>query len=103
MSDKFETLHIYAQHAWHDSAYIMGTENDLKKLRDMIDNALKNPYSKEEFFVNDGEGYELIVKKCSDVEMDDLRQPYYDVEGIRGIHPFEEYRKVRLEKKHEKG
>jgi len=91
--DDFGTLHIYGQEVWHDSVYIIGTENDLKKLRDMLDYAIKNPWIKDEFFVNDGEGYSVIVKRCSEEEMNKLIPPYSEVEGKSGVHPFEEYKK----------
>lgn len=56
-------LHIYAQQAPHDEAFIVGNREGLLALRRAIDAALsqKNGQSKESAFVSDGEGFDVHV------------------------------------------
>lgn len=64
-------LNIYGQEYWHTDAKIVGNENALTALRNLIDKAmeLKTPvtYGKTSMgkvtplFASDGEGYELTI------------------------------------------
>lgn len=70
------TLHVYPQVQWHDSAYIVGDEEALLKLRDAIDRALVSNRDKCLTFINDGEGYEIHVIKTDETTMDKMGVPY---------------------------
>lgn len=64
---KNKNLHIYAQQAWHDPAFVIGNREALICLRDAINSALKNGLDDQsnnlgqEYFTSDGEGYPVIV------------------------------------------
>ncbi|WP_226528561.1 hypothetical protein [Metabacillus niabensis] len=49
-------LHIYAQDAWHQEAYIVGNKEGLLELRNAIDEALKSKEAVAHVFPTDGEG-----------------------------------------------
>lgn len=65
-------LHIHSPSWHHDAAYVVGTEGDLKGLRDLIDKVLANKSKLGgEFFTQDGEGFTthvIMVKDCEEVE-----------------------------------
>ena len=73
-----ETLHIYAQGAWHEEAYIMGTPYALGCLRAAIDAAIRSGKGSAELFVKDGEGYTVHVLSASDSVMQEIAVPYTD-------------------------
>lgn len=51
-------VHLYAQEIWNDDAYIIGTEDGLKKLRDAIDEALKDGHMQQvDLYTADGSEY----------------------------------------------
>ena len=56
-------LHIYAQEAWHDDAFIVGDRLGLEVLRKAITEALEvgRASSGSDLFVTDGEGYEVKI------------------------------------------
>ena len=70
--------HVYGQGAWHDSVYIVGTTEALKRLKHAISVALGagEGASGEEFLretsaevmTNDGEGYHIHVFKVDNLE-----------------------------------
>lgn len=76
------TLHIYAQAYEHHESYIVGTREELAKLRDSISNALNNKSigrssdSLTEHFTSDGEGYDLTVKVIPNSIESKLELPY---------------------------
>lgn len=80
-----DLLHIYIQAYWHESVEIAGDEESLIRLANAILRAVnghREPesigYSTEQFFTNDGEGYNVNVYQLTPAEMDVLRLPYYD-------------------------
>jgi hypothetical protein len=81
------TLHVYAQSCEHDEAYIVGTRDDLVKLRNAIDSALgakakhRSSDSVEPFFDAAGEGYDLYVKVVPAVVENNLTLPYAELIG----------------------
>lgn len=88
------TLHIFAQEQWHDSAYIVGTKEELKRLEAAIANALHKGEEKCPFFVNDGEGYDVVIRVVDGVTAGQLAVPYTDEmasekEGSGRIRPWE--------------
>jgi hypothetical protein len=93
-------LHVYGQHSWHDSAYVVGDKNALMALRDAIDEAIKNGIGKAHVFVADGEEYTLnVVEKNSD-SMENMSYPYiaeYAACSKKGRPP---YSLVPLKKEH---
>lgn len=76
--EEMETLHIYAQEIWHDDAYIAGTTEALKLLRDAIDAAIATGTGRAECFVCDGEGYRIEVVATTDEQIDKMAVPYTD-------------------------
>lgn len=60
MGDKL--LHIFGQGAYHDDVDIVGNREALEELRDTISEALCGVPHHMEAFVNDGEGYSVIVR-----------------------------------------
>jgi hypothetical protein len=88
------TLHIFAQEQWHDSAYIVGTKEDLKRLEAAISMALGKGDEKCPFFVNDGEGYDVVIRVVDELTAGNLAVPYTEEmasekEGSRRIRPWE--------------
>ncbi len=77
-----EALHLYGQ-AWpHETAFIVGDTETLKKLRDAIDAALKHEVGGASFYTQDGEGYDVMVVDASKMNTEELHLPYSDMEGI---------------------
>ena len=75
-------LHIYAQEAWHDDAFIVGNRLGLEALRDAISEVLLGKgRAKTDAYVTDGEGYEIKIL-CEDLEWEDFQNnlslPYTD-------------------------
>ena len=75
-------LHIYAQEAWHDDAFIVGNRLGLEALRDAISEALEKGRARADAYVTDGEGYEIKIL-CEDLEWkedfwNNLSLPYTD-------------------------
>lgn len=70
------TLHIHGQQSWHDSAYIVGTREDLIKLRDAIDAAIGLEKKIAMFYVNDGEGYDVMIYRVDEHTAGRLAVPY---------------------------
>jgi hypothetical protein len=77
----------------------VGTPEGLLALRDALTRALetKEP-AVAKSFVNDGEGYSIVIVPQSDLQMGELMAPYTDPYGARpgevfdplpGKHPFE--------------
>lgn len=83
-------LHVYAQQQWHDEAYLVGHREALLRLRSMIDAALidENGQAKGEFFVNDGEGYQLYIKVMPSEWMDKIQLPYADIDLVDQLTKF---------------
>jgi len=73
-----DTLHIYGQDAWHDSAYIVGDRQSLAALLDCLAEALySGEATKFNSFTNDGEGYTIEVILLGESQMDTMRLPYH--------------------------
>lgn len=78
MSVIADVIHIFGQDAWHDDAYIVGTPEAMKRLRDTIDRALSGGRAEMETFVNDGEGYGIIAIVADPETIDKIGVPYTD-------------------------
>jgi hypothetical protein len=77
MSDP-DTLHIYGQAFQHQPAAITGTSSALRRLRDAIDEALKNGTRPTlSMCTADGEEYEVAV--IANEEPQNWALPYYDM------------------------
>ena len=73
-----DTLHIYGQDAWHDSAYIVGGRQSLAALLDCLAEALySGEATKFNSFTNDGEGYSIGVIPLDEPQMGTMRLPYH--------------------------
>lgn len=59
--NKTRLLHLYAQPAWHDDAWIVGNRAGLEALTQALQNALASSEGSAEVMVADGEGYTLKV------------------------------------------
>lgn len=63
----FPLLHVHAQGAWHQEAYVVGNVQGLVALRDAIQTALgqlqqrPNGQGEATVYVADGEGYDVVV------------------------------------------
>ena len=69
-----ETLHVFGQEAWHDDCKIVGSRWSLFRLAiQAAKTAIFGIPTREVFFVNDGEGYNLIVETTN---MDKVPTPY---------------------------
>ena len=61
-ADPIPLLHLHAQTAWHDPAYLIGNPKGLRRLMRAIAEALAQGHSTSaEVFVNDGEGFRVRV------------------------------------------
>lgn len=66
MNDRFEleqVLHLYAQKEPHSTARIIGSKDQLIKLRDLLDHCIKHGPTAGCFFTTDGEEYTLTIKE----------------------------------------
>jgi hypothetical protein len=73
-----DTLHIYGQDAWHDTAYIVGDRQSLAALLDCLAEALySGEATKFNSFTNDGEGYTIEVIPLGEPQMETMRLPYH--------------------------
>lgn len=82
--------HIYSAGAWHEDAFIIAGTDALLKIKETIDKALESGQSSCALFVNDGEGFDLIIVKTDDPAIKDkLRVPYTDeiAAGDQGLYP----------------
>lgn len=70
-------LHVYGQEYWHCDARIIGTREDLARLRNQITDALKAP-SVGQYFQADGEAYDLKIATLGEAEMQKLPHAYED-------------------------
>lgn len=71
-------LHLYAQGAWHEEAFIVGEEAALIELRDAINKALETGRGHCMPMQNDGEGYHLLIAKIDSERMDKMANAYTD-------------------------
>lgn len=73
-------IQIYAQSGPHDRAFICGTEDDLKQLRDSLDLMLLENRDEAylDTFTSDGECYDIKIIKLEDEQFDQLILPYSD-------------------------
>jgi predicted transcriptional regulator len=90
-------LHIYAQSHWHDLVIIVGDDDALESLQRAISAArLHNTSESDTVFVNDGEGYNVLVYRASQEEIDKLPVPYTD--EIAGVKDWSELIKLIKER-----
>ncbi len=77
---EMRSLHIYGQEFWHCNATIVGTRAALERLHQQLGNALAGIESTPDdyFYVNDGEGYKVIVLEVSEEDFQRLPEPYVD-------------------------
>lgn len=70
-------IHIYGQQAWHDAVRIRGDQQALRYLRTAIDEALQFRLAETPtVFVNDGDGYKIMVECLSESQVSDIQVPY---------------------------
>ncbi len=84
-------LHIYAQYMPHHESFIVGNRKALLELRRAIDVALIEGESHGDFASSDGEGYEAIVIKVSDENMElfeSIEMPYIEQFGEDNNHMY---------------
>lgn len=84
-------LHIYAQYMPHHESFIVGNRKALLELRRAIDVALIEGESQGDFASSDGEGYEAIVIKVSDDNMElfeSIEMPYTEQYGEVNNHMY---------------
>lgn len=71
-------LHVIAQEAHHDDAYIGGNRGGLTALRDAINMALRLDCGVAQAFCADGEGYGCVVQRATDEQMQEIPEGYAD-------------------------
>jgi hypothetical protein len=73
-------IQIYAQSGPHDRAFICGTVDELKQLRDSLDLMLLENRDEAylDTFTSDGEGYTLKIMRLEEEQFDQLILPYSD-------------------------
>ena len=71
-------LHIYAQEAWHDSAFIVGDIEALCQLKFALERALERNLAVSDHFVDDGEGFQVRIMLALPETMEQLCVPYTD-------------------------
>ena len=78
--DDVPLLHLIAQTAWHDPAFIVGNREGLKRLRKAIDTALLRPgaWTRADECAADGEGYGVHVRCVTTAEMETAPYGYTD-------------------------
>ena len=85
-------LHIYGQGAWHEDVRISGTPTALKQLGQVLTDISKSEVGSgvltKGFFVNDGEGFDVVIENLSKKDMDAKTVPY--TEEIANLKPKEE-------------
>lgn len=63
-----DTLHVYASEHPHEEAFLTGTPDALRRLRDAIDRALENKRPEcAVVYASDGEGHAVVVQPCEDM------------------------------------
>jgi len=84
------SLHIYAQVHCHHEAWLAGTEEGLRALRNGIDAALREDAASATAVASDGEEYRVLVVKVAPERFGKLKLPYTDDFGAGwlGEHPF---------------
>ncbi len=90
MSDRLffdGVLHLFGQHSWHGDAYIAGSPESLKRLRDAVDSAIQKGYGRTEAWQNDGEGYDLFVVSLEDQHLSDMATSYTSEDADELRHP----------------
>jgi hypothetical protein len=55
-------LHVYGQRAWHDTVILVADHKALEALKASVEVALSGEIGVCEFFTDDGEGFDLIIK-----------------------------------------
>lgn len=69
-------LHLFAQNAYHDPAYVVGDRAGLEALARAIKDALSGKPAVAEVFANDGEGYACTVALVTDEQMEAMPLAY---------------------------
>ena len=72
-----DTLHIYGQEAWHDDIKIVGTKDALQKFLESLHKSLQEGKSEFQTFVNDGEGYSILIKCVEEDSPEFDEMPYF--------------------------
>lgn len=81
------TLHVYGQSAGHDPAFLVGTTEQIERLRDALTQALEKGYARPVFCTKDGEDYVVHVVVASPDVMDTVALPHDD--ATAGSSPYE--------------
>lgn len=76
-------LNVYAQPFWHGEAYLTGTIDGLKALRDALDDVIKaNQTRALESMASDGEGYTLMLVPVAEEVFDTFDPGYTNLFSI---------------------
>ncbi len=83
------TLHVYGQKDRHDDVFVIGNVEGLKRLRDALNSVLSGSKNeaKETSFAQDGEGFNVYVKRVFGDELEKAHLPYADGPG-EGSVPY---------------
>jgi hypothetical protein len=76
-----ELLHVYASDFPHGEVYIAGTKDGLRLLKKAIEDAIENEKStSDEFYTNDGEGYNVLIAAVDEGTMTSYVEPYAELQ-----------------------
>lgn len=78
MAEPFCVVHLFSPGAHHEQQGIIGNEDGLKALIQLIQKSIEDDKSDGQFFVSDGEGYDLFVKCLSDKRLNKMAIPYQE-------------------------
>lgn len=71
-------IHLWSPGSWHEPQYIIGNKTGLEQLAALIEKVLKQKDSRatSEFFINDGEGHDIVVKCVPEKDVYTIAAPY---------------------------
>jgi hypothetical protein len=69
-------LHVYGQRMPHTEAWVVGDLEGLQRLKAAVERAIAEGSGVAHAFVEDGEGYPLLVIQATDDKLEKLVMPY---------------------------
>ncbi len=75
-TDIVQRLQVCGQYTYHDEAILYGTVDALRRLRQVLDDAIDKGEGSAHFVPSDGECYQVLAFVRSDAEMDAIKPEY---------------------------
>lgn len=89
----YPKCHIYSQDSWHGEAYIVGNRAGLEKLRNALNATLEKGNTKNTFWPNDDESYDLFMACMNEDDFESLKLPYTHDIDEEGTEAYEFFKK----------